>query len=324
MTDRRRFLAAAASAATLTFAQQAAFARGWPARPLRWIVPFPPGGGTDVLARIMGRWLAERLGQPVVVENRPGASANIGTEAVVRAPSDGYTLLLAASVNAINASFHDRLPFDFARDILPVVAMIRLPNVMLVHPSVPATALPEFIAYARANPGRINVGSAGSGTSQHLAAELFNLMAGVEMVHIPYKGTAPALQDLLGGQVQVLFGNPASTMGYARSGRLRALGVTSAQRVPSLPTLPAIAEFLPEFEATLFYGLGAPRGTPPEIVATLNSEVNAGLADPRVRSALADLDGMVLGGSSDDFAKIIAGEIAKWSVVIARAGIRRD
>ena len=291
---------------------------------MRWIVPFPPGGGTDVLARIMGQWLAERLGQPVVVENRPGASANIGTEAVVRAPSDGYTLLLAASVNAINATFHDKLPFDFQRDIAPVVAMIRLPNVMLVNPSVPASTLPEFIAYAKANPGKINVGSAGTGTSQHLAAELFKMLARVDMVHVPYKGTAPALQDLLGGQVQVLFGNPASTMGYVKSGRLRALGVTSAERVPSLPDLPAIAEYLPDFEATLFYGLGAPRGTPAEIIASLNREVNAGLAEPRIRAGLASLDGIVLGGSPDDFAKMIAGEIAKWSAVIKRAHIRRE
>ena len=308
----------------LSLRQPSAFAQAWPSRPVRWIVPFPPGGGTDVLARIVGQWLEERLGQPVVVENRPGASANIGTEAVVRAPPDGYTLLLVASVNAINVTLHDGLPFDFGRDIAPVVAMVRLPNVMLVNPSVPATTVAEFIAYAKSHPGMVNVASAGTGTSQHLAAELFKMMAGVDMLHVPYKGTAPALQDLLGGQVQVLFGNPASSMSYVHSGRLRALGVTSAERVPSLPALPAIAESLPGFEATLFYGLGAPRGTPPSVIATLNREVNAGLAQPRVRSGLAALDGMVLGGSPDDFAKIISGEITKWAEVIKRADIRRD
>lgn len=308
----------------LSWRQPSALAQAWPSRPMRWIVPFPPGGGTDVLARLMGQWLGDRLGQPVVVENRPGASANIGTEAVVRAPSDGYTLLLVASVNAVNATLCDKLPFDFTRDIAPVVAMIRLPNVMLVNPSVPAATVPEFIAYARSSPGKINVASAGTGTSQHLAAELFKMMAGVDMVHVPYKGTSPALQDLLGGQVQALFGNPASSMKYVKSGKLRALGVTSAKRVPSLPALPAIAEFLPGFEATLFYGLGAPRGTAPEIIATLNREVNAGLAEPRIRAGLADLDGIVLGGSPDDFSNIIASEIAKWAAVIKRADIRRD
>ena len=324
MPDRRRFLALAAAAATLPVNPLAALAEPWPSRPLRWIVPFPPGGGTDVLARIMSQWLAARLGQPVVVENRPGASGNIGTEAVVRAPSDGYTLLLVASVNAINATLYDKLPFDFERDIAPVVAMIRLPNVMLVNPSVPAGTVPEFIAYARKNPGKINVASAGSGTSQHLAAELFGAMAGVNMVHVPYKGTSPALQDLLGGQVQALFANPASSMKYVKAGKLRALGVTSAERAPGLPGLPSIAEFLPGFEATLFYGLGAPRNTPRDIVATLNREVNAGLAEPRIWSCLAELDGAALGGSPGDFARIIADEIAKWAPVVRRADIRRD
>jgi len=306
----------------LCCAHRTAFAQGYPARPLHIVVPFPPGGGTDILARVIGQWLAGRLGQPFVVENRPGASANIGTHAVIRAPSDGYTLLLAASVNAVNATLYEKLPFDFVRDIAPVAAMIRLPNVMVVPQGFPARDIPEFIAHAKAHPGKVNFASAGTGTAQHLAGELFKMMAGIDMAHIPYKGTAPALQDLLAGQVQVLFANPASSMKYVKSGKLRVLGVTSAQRIASLPGVPGISEFLPGFEATLFYGLGAPRNTPPEIIATLNGEINAGLAEPGIRSQLADLDGIVLGGSPADFAKIIEDEIAKWGEVIKRANIR--
>jgi len=319
---RRRFLALSAGGAMLCCAARPSLAQAYPSRAVHLVVPFPPGGGTDILARVIGQWLSERLGQPFVVENRPGASANIGTHLVVRAPSDGYTLLLAASVNAVNATLYERLPFDFVRDIAPVAAMIRLANVMVVPRQLPATSVPEFIAYAKSHPGKINFASAGTGTAQHLAGELFKMMAGVDMTHIPYKGTAPALQDLLAGQVQVLFANPASSMKYVKSGSLRVLGVTSAQRIASLADVPSISEFLPGFEATLFYGLGAPRNTPPEIIQALNGEINAGLAEPRVRSQLSDLDGIVLGGSPADFAKIIEDEVAKWGQVVRRAHIR--
>jgi tripartite-type tricarboxylate transporter receptor subunit TctC len=291
---------------------------------VHWIVPFSPGGGTDIVARLIGQRLSERLGQPFVIENRPGGSANIGTEAVVHAPADGYTLLLAASVNAINATLHPGLDFDFIRDIAPVVGIMRVPNVMMVNPSLPARSIPEFIAYAKANPGRINMASAGTGTSQHVAGELFKIMAGVDMLHVPYRGTAPALADLLGGQVQVLFMGPATSMKYVKGGKLRALGVTSATRSPALPDLPAIAEFLPGFEATLFYGLGAPRGTPREIVDVLNREVNAALADPGIKARLADQDGTELGGSPADFGKLVADETEKWRRVIKLANIKAD
>jgi tripartite-type tricarboxylate transporter receptor subunit TctC len=321
---RRRFVRLAAGAALLPLFGRHAYAQAYPSRPVHWIVPFPPGGGTDVLARAMGEWLGGRLGQPFVIENRPGAGANIGTAAAVHAPPDGYTLLLAASVNAINATLYRNLPFDFSRDIAPVAAIVRLPNLMVVHPSVPAATVSEFIAYAKAHPGSINVGSAGTGTAQHLAAELFNIMAGVHMAHIPYRGTSPALADLLGGQVQVLFANPAASTKYVKAGRLRALAVTSLTRVAALPDVPTVAEFLPGFEATLFYGVGAPRNTPAEIIETLSREINAGLADPRVRSRLAELDGIALGGTPAEFARIIADEIAKWGKVIKAAGVRPD
>ena len=322
--SRRRFLHAVAGAATFPAASRLAWARAYPSRPVHWIVPFSPGGGTDIVARLMGQRLSERLGQPFVVENRPGASANIGTEAVVRAPSDGYTLLLAASVNTINATLHPDLGFDFVRDIAPVAGIVRVPNVMVVNPSLPARTIPEFIAYARANPGRINMASAGTGTSQHVAGELFKIMAGVDLLHVPYRGTAPALADLLGGQVQVLFMGPATSMKYVQAGKLRALGVTSAARSHALPDLPAIAEFLPGFEATLFYGLGAPRNTPPEIVEVLNREINSALADPGIKARLADQDGTELGGSAADFAKLIADETEKWRGVIKLANIKAD
>jgi len=321
---RRRFLQLASGAALLPLLDNPAFAQAFPSRPVHWIVPFPPGGGTDILARTMGEWLGARLGQPFVIENRPGAGANIGTEAAVRALPDGHTLLLAASVNAINATLYSKLAFDFSRDIMPIAAIVRLPNVMVVHPSVPAATIPEFIAYAKAHPGKINVGSAGTGTSQHLAAVLFNIMAGIDMAHIPYRGTSPALADLLGGQVQVLFTNPAASSSYVKTGRLRALAVTSSNRIAALPEVPTVAEFLPGFEATLFYGAGAPRNTPADIVETLNREINAGLADPGVRSRLSALDGIALGGSPADFARIIADEIEKWSKVIKVARVRPD
>ena len=321
---RRRLLRLAACTAALGAVPRLACAQAYPSRPVRWVVPFPPGGGTDTLARVIGQRLSQRLGQQFVIDNRPGASANIGTEVVVRAPADGYTLLLAASVNAINAALYDTLPFDFIRDIAPVVGLVRVPNVMVVSLSVPAKTIPEFIAYAKANPRRMNVASAGNGTSQHVAAELFKMMAGIEMVHIPYRGTTPALADLLGGRVQVLFMSPANAVEYVRAGRLRALAVTSAARSQALPELPAVAEFLPGFEASLIYGVGAPRNTPAAIVDTLNREINACLSEPEVAARLAELDGAVLGGSAADFGKLLADETAKWGKVVRAANIKAD
>ena len=320
-TARRHFLQLAAAAA-LPLAPPFALAQGYPARRVRWVVPFAPGGGTDIVARVMAERLGARLGQPFVIENKPGGSANIGTDAVVRAPADGYTLLLVASVNAINATLYDNLGFDFIRDIAPVAGIMRVPNVLVVHPSVPAATVPELIAYAKSHPGRMNFASAGTGTSQHVAGELFKIMAGIDMVHVPYRGTGPALTDVLGGRVQVLFLNPASALKYVASGKLRALAVTSATRSPAVPELPAVSEFLPGFEATLFYGLGAPRNTPAEIVDTLNREVNAALGEASVKARLADLDGVTLPGSAADFGKLIADETGKWGRVVKRANIR--
>jgi tripartite-type tricarboxylate transporter receptor subunit TctC len=321
---RRQFLHLAAGAVALPAISRFAWGQTYPSRPVRWIVPFPPGGGTDILAPLIGQWLSERLGQQFVIDNRPGAGSNIGTEAAVHAPPDGYTLLLAASVHAINPSLYDKLSFNFIRDIAPVVGIMRVPNAMVVNPSVPAKSVPEFIAYARANPGKINMASAGIGTSQHVAGELFKLMAGIDMVHVPYRGTAPALTDLLGGQVQILFLSPASSIEYIRAGTLRGLAVTSAARSQALPGLPTVGDFLPGFEASLVYGLGVPKNTPPEIVDKLNKEINAGLADPNVKARLADLDGTVLGGSPADFGKLIADETEKWRKVIRLANIKPE
>jgi tripartite-type tricarboxylate transporter receptor subunit TctC len=321
---RRRFLHLAASGLALSAMSRFAWGQSYPSRPVRWIVPFPPGGGTDILARLIGQWLSERLGRQFVIDNRPGGGSNIGTEAVVHAPPDGYTLLLAASVHTINPSLYDNLNFNFIRDIAPVAGIMRVPNVMVVNPSVPARSVPEFIAHARANPGKINMASAGIGTSQHVAGELFKLMAGIDMVHVPYRGTAPALADLLGGQVQVLFMSPASSTGYIRAGTLRGLAVTSSTRSQALPDLPPLGDFLPGFEASLMYGLGVPKNTPAEIVDKLNKEVNAGLADPNVKARLAGLDGALLGGSPADFGKLIAEETEKWRKVIRLANIKPE
>lgn len=321
---RRQVLRIAASAAALPGVSRLAWANAYPSRPVHWVVPFAPGGGTDVVARLMGQWLGDHLGQPFIIENRPGGGANIGTNVVVHAPSDGYTLLLAASVNAINASLYPGLAFDFIRDIAPVVGIIRVPNVMVVHPSVAARTIPEFIAYAKSHPGMINFGSAGTGTSQHVAGELFKIMAGIDMTHIPYKGTGPALNDLLAGQIQVLFLGPGSCIQYVEAGRLDALAVTSTTRCPTLPDLPTVGQFLPGFEATLFYGLGAPRNTSPEIIDTLNSVINVGLTEPAIQRRLAGLDGMLLGGTPTDFAGLIAAETEKWRKVIKAAKIRAD
>ena len=300
------------------------WAQTYPSRPVRIIVGFTAGGPNDILARLMGQWLSERLGQPFVIENRPGAGSNIATEAVVRAPPDGYTLLLVGSPNAINATLYDKLNFNFIRDIAPVASLIRGALVMVVHPSVPATTLPEFIAYAKANPGKLSYGSGGDGGITHITPELFKMMAGVNMVHVPYRGVAPALTDLLGGQVQVLFGNPAQSIQYIRAGKLRALTITTATRLEALPDIPSIGEFVPGYEASSVFGLGAPKNTPAEIIDKLNKEINAALADPKFKARLADLDGTVLGGSPADFGKLIAEETEKWGKVVKFANIKPD
>ncbi len=296
----------------------------YPTRPVRLIVGFTPAGATDILARLIGQWLSERLGQPFVVENRPGAGSNIGTEAVVRAPADGHTLLLVAPANAINATLYDKLNFNFIRDIAPVAGLIRVANVMEVNPSVPAKTLAEFIAYAKANPGKINMASAGNGSQQHVAGELFKMMAGVDMVHVPYRGGGPALIDLLGGQVQLFFGTTASTIEYIRTGKLRALAVTTATRSQALPDVPTVAEFVPGYEASSWYGIGAPTGTPAEIVDKLNQEINAGLADPKIKARLADMGGTALAGPPAEFGKLIADETEKWAKVVKFSGAKPE
>ncbi|HZR67432.1 MAG TPA: tripartite tricarboxylate transporter substrate binding protein [Burkholderiales bacterium] len=322
--SRRRFLDLAAGAAALAAAPRLARAQAYPSRPVRILVGFAVGGPNDILARQIGEWLSQRLGQPFVVENRPGAGSNIATEAVVRAPADGYTLLLVGSPNAINATLYDRLGFDFIRDIAPVAGLMRGDLVMVVHPSVPARTLPEFIAYARANPGRLSYGSGGVGGITHITAELFKMMAGVDIVHVPYRGVAPALTDLLAGQVQVVFTNPGQTVQYIRAGRLRALAITAAKRSSAFPDLPAVGESVPGYEAGSLFGIGAPRNTPADIVEKLNQEIDAALADPAFKARLAKLDGAVLGGSPADFGKIVAAETDKWGKVIKFAKIRPD
>jgi tripartite-type tricarboxylate transporter receptor subunit TctC len=321
---RRNFLHPAAGAAALPTVSRFAWAQAYPTRPVRVIVPAPAGGGYDIVARLMSQFLSERLGQQFIVENRPGAGTNIGTETVVRAAADGYTLLLVASANAINATLYEKLNFNFIRDIAAVAGIISLPEVMVVNPSVPAKAVPEFIAYAKANPGKISMASGGIGTPGHLSGELFKMMTGVNMVHVPYRGLAPALTDLLGGQVQVAFGSVPSSIEHIRNGKLRALAVTTALRAEALPDIPTFAEFVPGYEASFWYGFGAPKATPAEIVAKLNTEINAGLADPTLEARLADLGGAVLALSPADFEKLIADETEKWGKVIRAANIKAE
>jgi tripartite-type tricarboxylate transporter receptor subunit TctC len=297
-------------------------AQEYPSRPVRIIVGFPAGGVGDILARLMGQWLSERLGQPFIVENRPGAAGNIGAELAVKAPPDGYTLLFVGVNHAINATLYERLNYDFIRDIAPVAGIMRVPNVMVVEPSFPAKTIPEFIAYARANPGKINMASAGKGTSAHVTGELFKMMAGVDMVHVPYRGGAPAVTDLLGGQVQVYFGPVPESIEHVRAGKLRLLAVTTATRLDMFPDISTVAEFLPGYEASGWQGIGAPKNTPTEIVERLNREINAGLADPKIKTRLADLGGTALAGSPADFARLIAAETEKWGKVIRTANIR--
>jgi tripartite-type tricarboxylate transporter receptor subunit TctC len=321
---RRQFLHLAAGAAVLPAVSRLAWAQSYPTRPVRIIVGFPAGGPTDIVARLMAQWLSERLGQQFVIENRPGAASNIGTEAALKAPPDGYTLLQVTSTNAVNVTFYENLSFNFASDIAPVAGIIRVPFVMELNPSVPANTVPEFIAYAKANPGKINMASGGTGTSIHVTGELFKMMAGVNLVHVPYHGSAPALTDMISGQVQVMFDVLTSSLQHIRSGALRALAVTTATRSEALPDLPTVGDFLPGYEASAWYGVAAPKNTPSEIVAKLNMEINAGLADSKLRARLADLGGTVIPGSPADFGKLIAEEIEKWGKVVRFSGAKPE
>lgn len=321
---RRRFLHLVAGAAALPAVSRIARAESYPARPVRWIVPQAPGGAADISARLMGQWLSERLGQPFVIENRPGAGGNIGTEAVVTSPADGYTLLLAGSFNAINATLYDKLNFNFIRDIAPVAGIMRNPLIMEVNPTFPARTVAEFIAYAKANPGKLNMASAGNGSPQHMAGELFKMMAGVDMVHVPYRGSAAFLTDLLRGEVHVAFDPMLSSIEQIKAGKLRALAVTTATRSEALPDIPTVGEFVPGYESFGWVGIGVPRETPIEIIEKLNGEINAGLADSKIRARLADLGGTTLAGSSADFGKLIAEQTDRWAKVIRAANIKPD
>ncbi len=294
----------------------------YPTRPIKWIVGYPAGGSNDIVARIVGQYLSDRMGQQVVVENRPGDSNNLATKSVIGAAPDGYTLLFVNAANVINTSLYPNLSFDFLRDIEPVVGIMRVPNVMEVHPSVPATTVAEFIAYAKANPGKLNMASSGTGTSIHLAGEMFKSMAGVDIVHIPYKGTPPALTDTLAGHVQVIFDNLPSSMEHIRSGRLRALGVTTGERSSIVPDLPSIAETVPGYESSSLFGVGVPKGTPREVVDRLNREVNAALADPAIKARLIDLGGILIGGTPEVFGKLLAEDTDRWAKVIKAAGVK--
>jgi tripartite-type tricarboxylate transporter receptor subunit TctC len=322
--SRRRFVHLAAGAAASPALSRIARAQSYPARPVRIIVGFAAGGAPDILARLFGQWLSERLGQPFVIENRTGAGGNIATEAVVQAPADGHTLLLTSMGNAVNVTLYDKLNHNFLRDIAPVAGISREPLGMEVHPSFPAKTVAEFIAYAKANPGKISYGSAGIGSSLHMAGELFKLMAGVELVHVPYRGSPPALTDLLGGQLQLMFSPLPPSVDYVRSGRLRALAVTTATRSQALPDIPVIADVMPGYEASAWYGIGAPKGTPAEIVDKLNAEINAGLTDSKLSARLTELGSVPFVGSPADFGKFLAAETDKWGKVIRAANIRAE
>jgi len=299
-----------------------AHAADYPTKPVRWIVPYPPAGTTDVLARIVAQWLTEKMGQPFVVENKPGAGNNIGVEAVVNAPPDGYTMLLVNPANGINATLYKNLSFNFIRDIAPVAGIVRTPNVMEVTNSLPVKTVQEFITYCKANPGKINMASSGSGTSVHLSGELFKSMTGCDMVHVPYKGAGPALTDLIGGQVHVLFDNLPSSIGHIKAGKLRPLGVTSEQREPSLPQVPTVGETVPGYEATAWFGIGMPKNTPRDVIEKVNAEINRALADPKMRERLAEMGGKPIAGTPEDFGKVIAAETAKWEKVVISSGAK--
>jgi tripartite-type tricarboxylate transporter receptor subunit TctC len=322
--SRRKFLHLAAGAAALPAVSRVTWAQAYPTRPVRLIVPFGSSGATDITARIIGQWLSERLGQQFFIENRPGAGGNIGTEAVVRASADGYTLGLFGTPNAINVTLYEKLNFSFVRDIAPVAGVVRFPNLMVVNSSLPATTVPEFIAYAKANPGKINMASPGNGSTPHVNGELFKTMTGIDMVHVPYRSVAAAITDLLSGRVHVFFGTTASSVGYVKAGTLRALAVTTAMRLEALPDIPTIAEFVPGYEASAWFGLGAPKGTAVDIIERLNKDVNAGLRDSKVRARFADLDGVAMPGSPDDFGKLITEETEKWAKVVKLSGVKVD
>lgn len=321
---RRRFLQLAGAAAAAPFLPERAWSQSYPSRPVRWIVGYPPAGATDITARLMGERLSKRLGEPFVIENRAGASGNIGTEAVVNAPPDGYTLLLVNAGNTINAALYGKLNFIFVRDIAPVASIVRVPLVMLVDPSVPIRTVPEFVVYAKANPSKLNMASAGNGTPQHVSGELFRMLTGINMAHVPYRGSAPALTALLGGQVQVAFETTAASIEYIRAGKLRPLAVTGATRSEALPDVPTVGDFVPGYEASGWYGVGAPRDTPVEIIDKLNREINAALADPTIKARFADLGATEFAGTPSDFGKFIAAETEKWARVIKFSGAKAD
>jgi tripartite-type tricarboxylate transporter receptor subunit TctC len=321
---RRRFLHLAAGAAVLPAASRIAGAQAYPSRPARIVVPFAAGGSTDIIARLIGQWLSERLGQQFVIENRPGAGSNIGTEVVANASPDGYTLLLVGASSAINATLYEKLNFNFLRDITPVSGIISIPFIMVINPSFPAKTVSEFIAYARANPGKVHMASGGNGTAGHLSGELFKMMAGINMVHVPYRGEAPALTDMLGGHVQAMFGTMPASIEYVRAGKLRPLAVTSARRSEVLPDLPTVGDFVPGYATSALSGVGAPKSTPAEIIDKLNKEINAGLADPKIKARVADMGGTVLAGSPADFGKLIADETEKWGKVVKFSGAKPD
>ena len=321
---RRQILHLLTGAVAVSAAPRFARAQAYPTRPVRLIVGFAAGGSTDISARLIAQWLTERFGQPFVVENRPGAGSNIAAEAVVNALPDGYTLLVGATANAINATLYDKLNFNFMRDTMPVAGIIRVPNVMEVNLSVPARSVPEFITYAKANPGKISMASGGVGASSHMSGELFKFMTGINMVHVPYRGVAPALADLIGGQVQVLFDTMPNTIEYIKTGKVRALAVTTTSRNAATPNLPTVAEFLPGYESSAWYGVSAPKGTPADIVEKLNKEINAGLSDSKLGARLAALGGILMEGSSADFGKLIAEETEKWAKVIRAANLKAE
>jgi tripartite-type tricarboxylate transporter receptor subunit TctC len=322
--SRRQLLHLAAGAAVLPTLSRRARAQVYPSRPIRLIVGFPAGGPTDITARLIAQWLSERLGQQIVIENRGGAGSNIAVEATIGAPADGYTLLIVGATNAINATLYEKLNFNFIRDIAPVAGIIRVPLIMEMHPSVPAKTVAEFIAYAKARPGKINMGSGGIGTTLHVSGELFKMMTGIDMLHVPYRGAGPMLTDLLGGQVQVGFDPMPSSIGYVKAGQLRPLAVTTATRSEALPELPTVGDFVPGYEASTWYGVGAPKTTPAEIIERLNKEINAGLADPKLKARLADLGGMMLTGSAAEFGSFIVEETEKWAKVVKFSGAKAE
>ena len=324
MLPRRRFLQLAAGVAALPAVPRIARAQTFPSRPVRIVVPTAAGGPNDIVTRLIGQWLSEHLGQPVIIENRPGAGTNLATEVIVRAPPDGYTLFSAGPASAINATLYDKLSFNFLRDTAPVAGIMRVSNVLVVHPSFPARTVPEFIAYAKANPGKLSMASGGIGSGSHMAGELFKMMAGVDMVHVPYRGAGPALGDVLGGQVQVMLDLLPNSIEHIRAGKLRGLAVTTAMRSQELPALPTVSDFVPGYEASAVFGIFAPAHTPAEVVDRLNKEINAGLADSNIKARLAQLSGTVLAGSAADLGKLFADETAKWGRVIRAANIKAE